>query len=212
MTEAVHLALGLARLSIWQGDADAARDLYREGLTLLLEFNVYKEGMAATLEGMAALEAGQGTPQHAVRLLGAAHALRESIVAPMYPVYHASYEQAIALARTLLGKQGFHVAWAEGRGLTPELAIALKATDLPQGPSLLRSSPVQPLASAPDLLSRREREVLRLLTDGLTNPQIAERLVVSVPTVSTHVASIFNKLGVTSRSAATRYAVEHHLV
>jgi predicted ATPase/DNA-binding CsgD family transcriptional regulator len=212
VTEAVHLALGLARLSARQGDTTTAHYLYQEGLTLLLEFNVYKEGMAATLEGMAALEAGQGTPRHAVRLLGAAHALREAIVAPMYPVYHASYEQAIALARAQLGKQGFHAAWAEGRGLTPEQAIALKASDLPQGPSLLRSSPVQPLAGAPALLSRREREVLRLLTDGLTNPQIAERLVVSVPTVSTHVASIFNKLGVTSRSAATRYAVEHHLV
>jgi len=54
--------------------------------------------------------------------------------------------------------------------------------------------------------------VLQLLAEGLTNPQIAERLVVSLPTVSTHVASIFNKLGVTSRAAATRYAVEHHLV
>jgi len=43
------------------------------------------------------------------------------------------------------------------------------------------------------------------LTEGLTNAQIAERLVVSLPTVNTHVASIFNKLGVNSRSAATRY-------
>jgi DNA-binding NarL/FixJ family response regulator len=49
------------------------------------------------------------------------------------------------------------------------------------------------------------------LARGLTNPQIAEQLVVSVPTVTTHVASIFNKLDVTSRSAATRYAIEHNL-
>jgi DNA-binding NarL/FixJ family response regulator len=55
-------------------------------------------------------------------------------------------------------------------------------------------------------------EVLRLLAGGLSNPQIAERLVVSLPTVKTHVASIFTKLGVNSRSAATRYAVEHHLL
>ncbi len=66
--------------------------------------------------------------------------------------------------------------------------------------------------TAPAGLTVREVEVLRLLTQGLTNPQIAERLVVSLPTVNTHVASIFNKLGVNSRSAATRYAVEHHLV
>ena len=212
VTEAVHLALGLARLSIWQGDADAARCLYREGLTLLLEFNVYKEGIAASLEGLAALEAGQGMPQHAVRLWGAAQALREAIGAPIYPVYRASYEQALALARAQLGEQGFHAAWAKARALAPEQALAPQESDIALGPPLHQSSLVQPPSHALVGLTRREREVLRLLTEGLTNPQIAERLVVSLPTVSTHVASIFNKLGVTSRSAATRYAVEHHLV
>ena len=210
--DVVHSTIGLARLSAWQGDAAAARCLYREGLTLLLEFNVYKEGIAASLEDLAALEAGQGTPRHAVRLWGAAHALREAIGAPMYPVYHASYEQALALARAQLGEQGFHAAWAKGRGLTPEQALAPQESDMPQGPAFPPSSLVQPPSRAQALLTRREREVLHLLTEGLTNPQIAERLVVSLPTVSTHVASIFNKLGVTSRSAATRYAVEHHLV
>jgi DNA-binding NarL/FixJ family response regulator len=62
------------------------------------------------------------------------------------------------------------------------------------------------------VLTRREQEVLSLLTMGLTNAQIAERLVVSLSTVNTHVRSIYIKLEVTSRSAATRYAIEHHLV
>ncbi len=88
--------------------------------------------------------------------------------------------------------------------MTPEQALATLA---PVSEQVARSLP-----SAQALLTRREREVLQLLAEGLTNPQIAERLVVSLPTVSTHVASIFNKLGVTSRAAATRYAVEHHLV
>jgi serine/threonine protein kinase len=61
-------------------------------------------------------------------------------------------------------------------------------------------------------LTRREREVLRLLARGLTNPQIAAQLIIGLPTVGTHVASIYNKLGVTTRSAATRYALEHDLV
>ena len=64
----------------------------------------------------------------------------------------------------------------------------------------------------PIILTKREQEVLDLLTMGLTNAQIAERLVVSLSTVNTHVRSIYNKLEVTSRSAATRYAVQHHLV
>jgi len=60
-------------------------------------------------------------------------------------------------------------------------------------------------------LTAREREVLRLLARGLSNAQIAEELIVSLLTVKAHLRSIYSKLGVTSRSAATRYALEHHL-
>jgi DNA-binding NarL/FixJ family response regulator len=54
-------------------------------------------------------------------------------------------------------------------------------------------------------------EVLRLLAGGLTDAQIAEKLVLSPRTIHAHISSIYSKLGVTSRSAATRYAIEHHL-
>ena len=63
----------------------------------------------------------------------------------------------------------------------------------------------------PNDLTTREVEVLQLLSAGLTSAQIAEQLVISLLTVNTHVRSIYSKLGVTSRSAATRYAIEHHL-
>jgi DNA-binding NarL/FixJ family response regulator len=55
-------------------------------------------------------------------------------------------------------------------------------------------------------------EVLRLLAHGLTSTQIAEQLVIGVTTVNFHVRSIYSKLGVTSRAAATRYALEQHLL
>lgn len=72
---------------------------------------------------------------------------------------------------------------------------------------------ISPLQSPSSIrLTRREHEVLCLLTLGLTSVQIAERLVVSLSTINTHVRSIYNKLEVSSRCAATRYAVEHHLV
>jgi DNA-binding NarL/FixJ family response regulator len=61
-------------------------------------------------------------------------------------------------------------------------------------------------------LTRRELDVLRLLTTGLTNRAIADELVVAVRTVDTHVSSILTKLGVSSRSAATSFAYRHHLV
>ena len=61
-------------------------------------------------------------------------------------------------------------------------------------------------------LTPREAEVLRLLAQGLTSSQIAERLVIGLVTVNSHVRSVYSKLGVTSRAAATRYALEHHLL
>ncbi len=64
----------------------------------------------------------------------------------------------------------------------------------------------------PDILTAREIEVLTLLAAGLKNSQIAKQLVISPNTVGIHVQSIYGKLGVSSRSEATRYAVEQHLV
>jgi DNA-binding NarL/FixJ family response regulator len=55
-------------------------------------------------------------------------------------------------------------------------------------------------------------EVLQQVAVGLTDDQVAERLVISVRTVNRHLTSIYNKLGVNSRAAATRFAVEHRLV
>jgi DNA-binding CsgD family transcriptional regulator len=61
-------------------------------------------------------------------------------------------------------------------------------------------------------LSAREAEVLRLVAEGLTNKQIAQRLTLSEKTVSRHLSNIFTKIGVTSRAAATAFAFEHRLV
>ena len=60
-------------------------------------------------------------------------------------------------------------------------------------------------------LSEREMEVLRLLVAGLTYGEIASQLTLSFHTVHAHLRSIYSKLGVTSRSQATRFAVEHNL-
>jgi len=100
--------------------------------------------------------------------------------------------------------------------MTPDQALATRPAS---GEPTVQASPLSSTGASsnhpvrhPEGLTPRELEVLRLLADGMTSNQIAERLVVSLPTVNTHVAAIFNKLGVNSRSAATRYAVEHHLV
>ena len=213
-TDAVYPALGLVRLLDLQGDAVAARGLCQEVLTLLFEFNVYKEYVAASLEGLAFLEARQGVLPQAVQIWGAAHALREAIGAPMYPVYRGGYEHALTQVHAQLGEQTFRKAWAEGRLMTPEQALATQEKEAPA--SIRHARPLSPPAmkssTPPFGLTAREVEVLRLLAQGWTDAQIAERLVISVRTVNRHTTSLYSKLGVSSRAAATRCAMEQHLL
>ncbi len=61
-------------------------------------------------------------------------------------------------------------------------------------------------------LTAREVDVLRVVAEGLTDIQVAQKLVLSPRTVSTHLRSIYNKLGINSRAAATRFALENRLV
>ena len=61
-------------------------------------------------------------------------------------------------------------------------------------------------------LSAREVEVLRLVASGMTSAQVAKELFISPNTVNRHLSSIYGKLGVSSRAAATRFAAEHRLV
>ena len=79
----------------------------------------------------------------------------------------------------------------------------------PVGPSTSPHAPKAPSYS--DGLTARVVEVLGLVAQGLTNEQVAEQLVISPRTVNSHLTSIFGKIGISSRGAATRYAIEHNL-
>jgi DNA-binding CsgD family transcriptional regulator len=69
-----------------------------------------------------------------------------------------------------------------------------------------------PRPSYPAGLTAREVEVLRLVAEDLSDAEVAERLYLSPRTVSQHLRSVYNKLGVNSRGAAIRFAVEQGLV
>jgi predicted ATPase/class 3 adenylate cyclase/DNA-binding CsgD family transcriptional regulator len=203
----------LAKVITHQGDQAAARAMYEKGLALAKAGNS-KWHIARGLEGLAGVIAPQGNLVWAARLWGAAEALRYTMGTPIAPAYRADYDRSVAAARDQLGEQVFTTAWAEGRNITPEQALAAQgpvtlsqpfpaATSTPQAKSLIPS---------PGGLSARELDVLRLLATGLTDAQIAEQLVLSLHTIHAHLRTIYSKLGVTSRSAATRYAFEHQLV
>ena len=106
-------------------------------------------------------------------------------------------------------------AWAEGQSMSPEQSLAAEGGAFTFTPTTSASSvKLQPLPSLPynEKLSAREVEVLQLVSQGLTNHQIAEQLVLSPHTVNVHVQAIYGKLGVSTRAGATRYAFEHHLL
>jgi len=204
----------LAKVAETEHNQVLALTLYQESLDVAREIGD-KVLIALGLEALAGVIAAQVEPVWATRLWGAASALRETIGAPMPPIERAVYERAVAAARMHLGEQVFASAWSEGRTMTPEQALASRGPVILPQPLLSTPSsipPVKPALTHPEGLTARELEVLRLLAQGLTSAQIAERLVIGVVTVNFHVRSIYSKLGVTSRAAATRYALEHHLV
>ena len=110
--------------------------------------------------------------------------------------------------------------WKEAREIINTLAATIDETALREHfvqaaleklPSERPHSSRQIVVEKYDGLTEREIEVLRSVAQGLTDAQVAERLVISPRTVHSHLNSIYSKLGISSRSAATRYAIEHDL-
>src|SRR2546421_594908 len=158
--------------------------------------------------------AAQGELRWAAQLWGAAEALREEMAFPLLPADRAGYERAVTAAQAQLGVQAFTAAWAQGRNMTMEQVLAAQGpVTIPEESSgMLRPTTAKTPPTYPAGLTTREVEVLRLVAQGLTDAQVAAQLVVSPRTVNFHLTSIYAKIGVSSRSAATRYAVEHHLI
>jgi DNA-binding CsgD family transcriptional regulator len=206
----------LGRIALIQGAYEQATACYQESLTLRQETGE-QEGIATALEGLAAVTGLQGQPVGAARLYGSAESLRTRLGAPLIPIDRPYYQQSVAAIRGQLDEPAFLKAWTEGQAMTLEEAIAeavnVDAQEyIPPMPPPVERSSTSPSQGSLFGLTAREIEVLRLLAQGLTSPQIAQQLVIRVVTVNFHVRSIYSKLGLSSRSAATRYAIEHNLV
>jgi predicted ATPase/DNA-binding SARP family transcriptional activator len=129
---------GMGEVASAQGDAERARTLYEESLALLWE-SQEKPGIAGVLEGLAkVLAASAGDPrggewERAVRLLGAAAALRSAIGTPRAPAARAGYQRLVDTLRAGLGEEAFAQAWAAGRAMTLEQAVADAMDEAPVG-------------------------------------------------------------------------------
>src|SRR5947209_13697050 len=122
----------LAGLSMVQGNYATARTSYEACLELLQEVGD-REFLASCLEELAAVVVAQECEKRSVseifwaaQLWGAAERLREAIGAAIPPVHRAAYEQAVTLAYSQVGERAFRAAWTQGRGMTPEQALATR--------------------------------------------------------------------------------------
>lgn len=147
-------------------------------------------GVAEVLEDLAAVALAQERGPHAARLLGAADGLRQARHAVRSPIDVPRHEQLVRRVRAALKTPAFKEAWAEGASLPLADAVNLAARS--RGG---RRRPTEGWAA----LTRSEHQVLELVAEGLSNPEIAERMFISPRTVQGHLSRVFSKLGVGSR-------------
>jgi len=213
IAEALH---NLGSAVLHEGDARWAVVCFAEGLAVSREIGS-RHRVAINLAGMAGVATAQAHPERSARLFGAADALFDAMGMTVGLVNRREYDRNREIARAQLGDEAFAAAWEAGRTLSLEQAIALALEVAAEAPPPVPAPPPapQPVVAAaeyPASLTAREVEVLRLVAQGLTDAQVAERLILSAHTVHAHLRSIYGKLEVTSRAAATRFAVDHQLV
>jgi non-specific serine/threonine protein kinase len=200
---------GFAALGL--GRRDEARAFFDESLSVALDLRDWW-AVPIVLEGYANLAAVQGQAERALRLAGAAEAMRErhSIVLAIR-VYAERRAEWLGAARRALPEAAGAAAWSAGRGLSDDAAVAeARRAEAAPGRPTPSMAPVTPLPAGRPLalptggrgarLTRRELEVAGLVSQGLTNRQIAARLSIGERTVDTHVANLLGKLDAATRT------------
>jgi predicted ATPase/DNA-binding CsgD family transcriptional regulator len=194
----------LAQHALAQGDARRARATYAESLRLARRTGDHL-ATAFCIEGFAgALAVTQ--PGRAIRLAEAAAALRQALGSTLFPADRERLNRWLEVAARGLGETAAAAARREGRAMTLDqtVAYALAGEEPPETMGAARRLAGRSFAG----LTRRELEVLRLVALAQSNREIAASLVLSEKTVERHLSHIFAKLQVSSRSGATRVAVQ----
>jgi DNA-binding CsgD family transcriptional regulator len=188
-----------ARVAIAQGEPEQGERDAHDALACAADVEAYLL-VPDILEYLAGLAGDAGSHREATRLFGAAHAIQQRSGAVRLKIWDAGYQASVARLRDALGDQDFDSAWAEGAGLSTEEAIAYAQRG--------RGERKRP-ASGWGALTPTERDVVRLVSEGLANNDIATRLFVSPRTVQTHLTHVYTKLGLTSRVQLVQEAARH---
>jgi len=133
------LSFNMGDIARYEGDYEQATGLYLESLMLSEELGD-KAVLAACLLGLANVICTQGQAERAARLFGAEEALRESIGAHLSPSERAAYDHNVSIACGALSKEAFAAAWAEGRAMTLQQAVAYAL----EGTRTRRNQPSEP--------------------------------------------------------------------
>jgi DNA-binding CsgD family transcriptional regulator len=191
----------LAGLAACQGDDAVACVLYEESLAITGELD-YKRYIAACLEDLANVAATQGQPAYAARLWNMAESLRGTISITLSSADRTAYKRPVTAGSARQNHLPGQVFAVQELAPVPE-----RVNTVPRSANTGKEQSIYPAG-----LTAREVEVLQLVAQGLTDAQVAECLVISPRTVNWHLTSIYSKLQVSSRCAATRYAIEHQLI
>ena len=188
LARALLLSAGLA---LHDGDEAAAQVALRESLRLFESIEERTELPSALEEFALVIQRTAGQPQRATRLLAGAEALRRRTGAKVCAGHVDRVEAAVAELRMQLGWTVFATAWKEGLRLRPRAMAAEALSAVEPGRGEQRSEA--------GVLTPRQLQVALLVSEGMTNRQIAQKLCITEWTVVNHVRQVMRKLGCRSR-------------
>jgi DNA-binding CsgD family transcriptional regulator len=178
-----------ARIAVAQGQPEHAERDAHEALSCCAEYKAYLL-VSDSLEIVAGLASDSGSYREAARLFGAAERNRHRTGEVRLPFYQAGYDASIKALRSAMDANDFEAAWAEGAALSTTEAIAYAQRGRGE-----RKRPSSGWAS----LTPAELDVVRLVSEGLGNKDVATRLFISPRTVQSHLTRVYTKLGLSSR-------------
>lgn len=167
-------------------------------------------GIGFGIQALSWCAASTSPDERAARLLGASQAVWRASGAKGGETgpYTKFTGRSVAIVRDAIGAASFEQAFAEGASYTVEQAVALALGEDRGLSAGLGVASRNQRADPPSGLTRRELEIAGLLAEGLTNREIAARLVISTRTAETHVDNILTKLGMTSRTQVAAWVAE----
>jgi predicted ATPase/DNA-binding CsgD family transcriptional regulator len=192
------MALGV---DVWrQGDLDRAVALEEESLRFNRELNDLL-GVGVNIEVLAWIAASEGRYPRAARLLGVLRTIWRMVDAPLSGYGHLAryHDECETRTRAAMSEQAFAAALNKGATLPFETALAFALSERQPSATGSGRSP----------LTGRETEISHLVAEGLSNKEIAAKLLIAQRTAEGHVEHILSKLGFTSRAQIAAWVAEH---